>query len=143
MGLRGGRRSSRREPQPRVLGGRGQPAALSPASPTLPTSGLPVGGRRPGGDRVCRQHPYGPKSTPKETSYTIRRQNENETQVMQEGFGHPLAGPLGRWWLTLGPREGAMQLDVCGPSSGLSVSVVNVTLTKTVFIGFGLMTHLK
>eukprot|EP00667_Euglena_gracilis_P033757 EG_transcript_56135 len=37
-------------------------------------------------DRVCRQHPYGPKSTPKETSYTIRRQNENETQVMQEGF---------------------------------------------------------
>lgn len=41
-------------------------------------------------DRVCRQHPYGPKSTPKETSYTIRRQNENETQVMQEGFSHLL-----------------------------------------------------
>ena len=42
-------------------------------------------------DRVCRQAPFGPKSAPKETSYTIRKKVENETKTMLEGFGHFLA----------------------------------------------------
>eukprot|EP00669_Euglena_mutabilis_P010127 TRINITY_DN4909_c0_g1_i1.p1 TRINITY_DN4909_c0_g1~~TRINITY_DN4909_c0_g1_i1.p1 ORF type:complete len:267 (+),score=95.20 TRINITY_DN4909_c0_g1_i1:43-801(+) len=37
-------------------------------------------------DRVCRQDPFGPKSAPRDTSYTIRQKVKNETKVVQEGL---------------------------------------------------------
>eukprot|EP00669_Euglena_mutabilis_P012248 TRINITY_DN687_c0_g1_i2.p1 TRINITY_DN687_c0_g1~~TRINITY_DN687_c0_g1_i2.p1 ORF type:complete len:169 (-),score=54.92 TRINITY_DN687_c0_g1_i2:169-645(-) len=37
-------------------------------------------------DRVCRQDPFGAKSTPRETSFTTRKPLQNATAVVQEGF---------------------------------------------------------
>jgi Ca2+-binding EF-hand superfamily protein len=73
-------------------------------------------------DRVCQMNPYGPKSIPKETSYTIRQDMDNKTEIVREGFNEHDAPA----WRAL-----FNQIDEDG-SGSVTVSEIRHKLTRMV-----------